>query len=81
MKILKSELEALRRHEANAVVYEKTLNEIMKTIRTVEPLIRGDDPVKAAWAQGWLACAVAMAQAIKKKEAPVRALSDEVFPF
>jgi hypothetical protein len=82
MKILKSELEYLRRHEANAIAYEQTVKEIIKTIRSVEGDIHGDDPEKAAWAEGWVACAVAMAQGLKQaKTGPVRALSDEVFPF
>lgn len=82
MKILKSELESLRRHEANAIAYESAVAEILKTVRSVEADVHGDDPEKAAWAEGWIACAVTMAQAIKEaKKGPVRALSQEVFPF
>ena len=81
MKTTKAEMDVLRGHEANAKVYENTLNEIMRTIRALEPLLRGNDPVKAAWAKGWVSCAVEMAEAIKQKKGPVRSLSDEVFPF
>ena len=72
IEISRSELEDLRRHEVNATAYEETMREVLKTIRAVEGDIHGGDPVKAAWAEGWVACAVTLAQAIKKANAGTR---------
>ena len=72
IEISRSELEDLRRHEVNATAYEETMREVLKTIRAVEGDIHGGDPVRAAWAEGWVACAVTLAQAIKKANAGTR---------
>jgi hypothetical protein len=48
------------------------MREVLKTIRAVEGDIHGGDPVRAAWAEGWVACAVTLAQAIKKANAGTR---------
>jgi hypothetical protein len=82
MKTTKSEMDALRRHEANAKVYEHTMLEIVKTMRSLEVELHGEDKEKAAWAEGWIACAVTMAKALKEtKPSAVRSLRDDGFPF
>lgn len=79
MRITKSEIDSLKRHEANAVAYEAALREIVKTMRALEPELNGPDPVKAAWAEGWIACGVVLAKALKGE--PVKPLYDDGFPF